>query len=319
MTDLEEVRKTWIRERPIYEIFVKRVVEILRGEFRDPTTQIYGRAKGIDSLLKKLIRKPDKTYKGMTDKAGIRVIVKYNDGLEKVGSFIEQRFRNYEKDDKRMSLKLDQVGYQGIHYDIKLNDDEVAGTEFDGVWGEIQVRTLAQHLWSDMSHELGYKPELSVPDEMQRRLFRLSALLELADDEFLRLRDAEQAMQGFNTYKVLGLLEAQFYKFAATGYDKVLSVTTINAFDHLYGEGGLARHQEKFEEFCRQKSEKLSHIFDAHKDVPVRPLFLFQPEALMIFQLLDQDKFKLREEWVKHFPPIELEQLAVNWGTPYVS
>jgi putative GTP pyrophosphokinase len=77
-------------------------------------------------------------------------------------------------------LKLDQVGYQGIHYDIKLNDDEVAGTEFDGVWGEIQVRTLAQHLWSDMSHELGYKPELSVPDEMQRRLFRLSALVERA-------------------------------------------------------------------------------------------------------------------------------------------
>lgn len=181
------------------------------------------------------------------------------------------------------------------------------------------MRTLAQHLWSDMSHELGYKPELSVPDAMQRRLFRLSALVELADDEFLRLRDAEQAMPRFNTYKVLRLLESQFYKFAATGYDKVLSITTIDAFDHLYGEGGLAKHKEKFEEFCQQKSEKLSHIFDAHKEVTNRPLFLFQPESLMIFYLLDQDKFKLREEWVKHFPPRELEQLAVKWGTPYVS
>jgi hypothetical protein len=99
----------------------------------------------------------------------------------------------------------------------------------------------------------------------------------------------------------------------------VLSVTTIDAFDHLYGEGGLVRHQEKFKEFCRQKSEKLSHIFDAHKEVPNRPLFLFQPESLMIFHLLDQGKFKLREEWVKHFPPRELEQLAIKWGTPYVS
>lgn len=319
MADLEEVRKTWIKERPTYESFVRRVVEILRGEFRDPATQIYGRAKEIDSLLKKLIRKPDKTYESLTDRAGIRVIVKYSDGLERVGSFIERRFNHHKKDDKRMALRLDQVGYQGIHYDIKLNDDEASGTEFDGVWGEIQVRTLAQHLWSDMSHELGYKPELNVPDEMQRRLFRLSALVELADDEFLRLRDAEQAMPGFNTFKVLGLLESQFYKFAATGYDKVLSVAAIEAFDHLYGDGGLATHRELFEEFCKQKSEKLSCIFDAHKEVITRPVFLFQPESLMIFQLLDEDKFKLREEWIKHFPPNELEQLAVKWGTPYVS
>lgn len=319
MTDLEEVRKTWVRERPVYERFVEHVVEILRGEFREPTTEIYGRAKEIDSVLKKLIRKPGKTYESMTDKAGIRVIVKYSDGVDKVGGFIERRFKEHKKDDKRESLKLDQVGYQGIHYDIKLNDDEAAGTEFNGIWAEIQVRTLAQHLWSDMSHELGYKPELDVPDAMQRRLFRLSALVELADDEFLRLRDAEQAMPGFNTYKVLGLLEAQFYKFAATGYDKVLSVTTIDAFDHLYGEGGLARHKEDFEAFCQQKSEKLSYIFDASREVTTRPVFLFQPESLMIFQLLDQDKFKLRQEWVKHFPPRELEQLAIKWGTPYAS
>ena len=319
MTDLEEARKTWVRERPVYESFVKRVVTILRGEFNDPTIQIYGRAKEIDSLLKKLIRKPGKTYEGMTDKAGIRVVVKFSDELDDVGKFIEQRFIDYKKDDKRTALKFDQVGYLGIHYDIKLNDDEAAGTEFADIWAEIQVRTLAQHLWSDMSHELGYKPELEVPDVMLRRLFRLSALVELADDEFLRLRDAIQEMPSYDTYKILGLLEAQFYKFAATEYDKELTINTIDAINHLYGTGGLIERREQFEEFCRQKSEKLSHIFDTHREVAHRPLFLFQPESLMIFQLLDRDKFKLREEWVKHYPPRELEQLAVKWGTPYVS
>jgi hypothetical protein len=49
------------------------------------------------------------------------------------------------------------------------------------------------------------------------------------------------------------------------------------------------------------------------------PLFLFQPEALMIFQLLERDKFMLREEWVRHYPVKELEDLAVKWGTPYAS
>ncbi len=52
MADLEEVRKTWISEIPIYERFVEHVVRILRNEFRNPGIDIYGRAKEIDSLLK---------------------------------------------------------------------------------------------------------------------------------------------------------------------------------------------------------------------------------------------------------------------------
>jgi ppGpp synthetase/RelA/SpoT-type nucleotidyltranferase len=319
VADLEDVRKTWINEIPIYERFVERVVTILRSEFRNPGIEIYGRAKEIDSLLKKLILKPHKTYETLTDKAGIRVIVKFTEDVDAVGKFIEQRFADHKKDDKRATLKIDQVGYQGIHYDIKLSDSEAKGTEFVGIWAEVQVRTLAQHLWSDMSHELGYKPEVKVPDVMLRRLNRLSALVEIADDEFARLHDVIREMPEFDTYKILRLLEAQFYKFAAVEYDKELSINAIDAFSHLYGHGGLAERREQFDEFCRQKAKKLAHIFDANKGVVNRPVFLFQPEALMIFQLLDGDKFKLREEWVKHYPPRELEQLAIKWGSPYVS
>lgn len=319
MADLEEVRKTWINEIPIYERFVDHVVAILRGEFRNPGIDIYGRAKEIDSLLKKLILKPDKTYESMTDKAGIRVVVKFTEEVDIVGEFIERRFTHHKKDDKRASLKVNQVGYQGIHYDIKLNDDETKGTKFGGIWAEVQIRTLAQHLWSDMSHELGYKPDLNVPDPMLRRLNRLSALVEVADDEFARLHDAIREMPEYDTHKILGLLESQFYKFAAVKYDKTLTMNTINAFKHLYGDGGLVEQRERFEEFCRQRARKLSHIFDTNSGVTTRPIFLFQPESLMIFQLLEDDKFRLREEWVKHYPPRELEQLAIKWGTPYAS
>lgn len=319
MADLEEVRRAWIAEIPIYERFVEHVVAILRSEFRNPAIEIYGRAKEIDSLLKKLILKPHKTYETLTDKAGVRVIVKFTEEIDVVGKFIERRFNDHKKDDKRATLKIDQVGYQGIHYDIKLNDDEAKGTEFVGIWAEVQIRTLAQHLWSDMSHELGYKPELKVPDVMLRRLNRLSALVEIADDEFAGLHDVIQEMPEFNTYKILRLLETQFYKFAAVEYDKELSVSAIDAFNHLYGAGGLAGRQEQFEEFCQAKAERLSHIFDVHHGVATRPVFLFQPESLMIFHLLDFDKFRLREEWVKHYPPRELEQLAIKWGTPYAT
>ena len=94
-------------------------------------------------------------------------------------------------------------------------------------------------------------------------------------------------------------------------------MNVIEALNHLYGAGGFIEQHEQFEQFCRQREERLLHIFDENRNVLTKPIFLFQPESLMLFQLLERDKFKLREEWVKHFPPRELEQMAVKWGTPY--
>src|SRR6185369_17036285 len=97
------------RQKLKYRIGLRRltqyVVDILRREFRDPALQIYGRAKDIDSLLKKLILKPEKTYQTLTDKAGVRVVVKFTEEIDIVGRFIETRFTEHVKDDKRAKLK----------------------------------------------------------------------------------------------------------------------------------------------------------------------------------------------------------------------
>jgi ppGpp synthetase/RelA/SpoT-type nucleotidyltranferase len=315
--DLDRARKLWAEEQATYQTIVDHVVAVLKSEFLGPQFQIYGRPKKVDSILKKLILKPDKTYESMTDKAGIRVVVRFTDKLDIVGNFIEGRFPEHKKDDKRCSMKSDQVGYQAIHYDIKIDEGE--DSKIIGLWAEVQVRTMAQHLWSEMSHGLAYKPGLEVPNSVRRWLMRLSALIEVADDEFLRVRDALHQMPDYDTYKVLELLETQFYKFAAADYDKELSVNTINAFNHLYGEGGLAQRNEEFDTFCQQRAERLSHVFDTHRVVGDYPLFLFQPEALMIFQLLEKDRFTLRQEWVKYYPIQELERLAIKWGKPYAT
>ena len=47
-----------------------------------------------------------------------------------------------------------------------------------------------QHAWAAISHALQYKNEYDAPKQLRRRLFRLSGLLELADEEFMTLRDA---------------------------------------------------------------------------------------------------------------------------------
>ena len=59
---------------------------------------------------------------------------------------------------------------------------------FANIKAEIQVRTILQHAWAAIDHELTYKKTEEAPKNLRRRLFRLSALLELADDEFSNLR-----------------------------------------------------------------------------------------------------------------------------------
>jgi hypothetical protein len=56
-----------------------------------------------------------------------------------------------------------------------------------GLKAEIQVRTIAQHIWAAASHDLQYKHEESVPLPVRRAIYRVSALLETVDLEFERV------------------------------------------------------------------------------------------------------------------------------------
>lgn len=53
---------------------------------------------------------------------------------------------------------------------------------------EVQVRSVLQHAWAEIEHDLGYKSETNIPRLLRRRFSRLAGTLELADDEFTRIR-----------------------------------------------------------------------------------------------------------------------------------
>lgn len=147
-------------------------------------TAIERRVKSEKSLAGKLELKGAKykTVDDITDLVGLRVITFYTDEVDKVAAIVKRLFDVdwQESVDKRKLHQLDAFGYNSLHYICRLKE---GGPRF-----EIQMRTALQHAWSTIEHDIGYKGAVKLPPEFRRQFSRLSGMLELADDEFARLR-----------------------------------------------------------------------------------------------------------------------------------
>jgi hypothetical protein len=77
-----------------------------------------------------------------------------------------------------------ESGYEAVHYVARLAESAVPKAERP--WFEIQVQTVAQELWSEMEHHLGYKPGRRT-NVATRRQFRILAKMLSAIDDHLDL------------------------------------------------------------------------------------------------------------------------------------
>ncbi len=158
--------------------------------------QITCRVKDERSLSDKIERKKDK-YNNLieiTDLIGIRIITYFEDDVDKIASIIEKEFEIDELNsiDKRI-LDADKFGYRSLHYVISLSKARLGLTEnkiYAGLKAEIQIRSILQHAWAEIEHDIGYKGETQIPDFARRGFYRVAALLETADIEFVKLKDS---------------------------------------------------------------------------------------------------------------------------------
>jgi ppGpp synthetase/RelA/SpoT-type nucleotidyltranferase len=144
------------------------------------------RAKRSDRLREKLMKRNEEKrydsiesiYADIVDLAGIRVSLYFPSEREIIGEVVNELFAieqtkkfpdstHNPKHTKRFS------GYWATHYRVKLKSESIT-RRYEGTLAEIQVASVLMHAWSEVEHDLVYKPfsgnlsteELAILDEI---------------------------------------------------------------------------------------------------------------------------------------------------------
>jgi ppGpp synthetase/RelA/SpoT-type nucleotidyltranferase len=188
----DQILADFANNTPALDALRERVEGELRGLIADanlPVQIVSSRTKSIDSLRRKLAL-PEKTYQRLTDVTdlvGVRIAATFEDTIEDVARLIE---RTYQVDfghstDKLRTTDHERFGYRSLHYVCGVPDDSGLPPQMRF---EVQVRTVLQHAWAEVEHDLGYKATEEVPAVIRRRFSRIASLLEIADQEFVSIR-----------------------------------------------------------------------------------------------------------------------------------
>lgn len=163
-------------------------------------------------------------YKDITDFAGIRIALYFPGDRDEVNKLIESNFlisnvKKFPSEDRKNSYSKRFSGYWATHYICVLRKDRHVENDLPhgNCMVEIQVASVLMHAWSEVEHDLVYKPlsgdlsedEYELLDQLNGLVMSGEITLERLQ-KALKTRVAESDKQ-FNNH----------YEFSAYIYDTI--------------------------------------------------------------------------------------------------
>lgn len=195
---MNEILKTFKKQETLYRDFMLKIELLVKELLTNNDIKYHkleSRLKTLSRLDEKIKRKNNKYNKlsDVTDIIGLRLITFFEDEVDKIASVLDNEFIKdpINSIDKRV-VDDDRFGYQSLHYVVELSKERKRLTEykrFKNLKVEIQIRSILQHAWAEIEHDIGYKAEISIPSHFRRNFSRVSALLEIADLEFVKIKE----------------------------------------------------------------------------------------------------------------------------------
>ena len=197
---------------------------------------------------------------------------------------------------------------------FKADDKHIVDFPASKFFAEVQLRTRAQHLWADMSHDDVYKNDNTakeLPEDLKRRINLLAGQVELADREFDKISGE---ISHDDAYLLLKALEKNYFKLTTRRADPELSLSVIKLLLPTFENQSTPEIISQIDETFQKNADLLEQVYQDPDRASDPSAFFFQPEALMIYDRLLNDRDGTLKVWNTLFPPSELERVADNFG-----
>lgn len=300
MKDREtELLERWRAERPMYAAWGDFVSETLTAavarEIHPATVELFfriplkPRTKEEPSLLAKAFHR-GKQYKNpygdIEDKVGVRIVVLFSEEIRVVERAITTcdrwtaaKARDFEEERAAKPFEFD---YQSVHYIVRAE----AGVRHEGIDVaadtpcEVQVRTILQHAYSELTHDTIYKPSIQAEPDVKRAAAKSMALIEATDDYFTQVRQKLELAQAPGQ-QVAAAVQAAYQPF--TGLEPQPSPLNTLLVDHFrkFANEGFER---ELADFLKEKSFLAERI----QERAATDLLYRQPAVLLVYWAIKQ-------------------------------
>ena len=157
---------------------------LLWSRVRNKKIVVAQRLKRRSTIIDKLSREPGMELARMDDIAGCRLIFENVKSLDKFrvdfhGGTFNHNLRHEDAEKYNYITKPKESGYRGIHEIYVYDVNSAEGRKFNGLYIEMQFRTLPQHAWATavevVSRITENQPKFNRGDHRHREFFKLSS------------------------------------------------------------------------------------------------------------------------------------------------
>jgi ppGpp synthetase/RelA/SpoT-type nucleotidyltranferase len=299
MTDQETaLLERWHSEAPMYSAWGALVAETLVEVITQAVSPIpiglflripiNPRLKDSGSLLAKAFwrgKNYKNPYEDIEDKVGLRVIVLLQEEIRIVERLIcdnklwtAHKARDFEEEIKINPFEFD---YQSVHYIVRSNKGNIYNEReiIENTPCEIQIRTILQHAYSELTHDTIYKPSLQADQSVKRAAAKSMALIEATEDYFTQVKDRLEKAQASGR-KLTSYLNKKYKEF--TNLDPQVTPLNTIIIDQ-YKLLAKELFEDEISEFLRRKEFLANNIRErAPSDLLYR-----QPAVLLVYWAID--------------------------------
>ncbi|MCE1237671.1 MAG: RelA/SpoT domain-containing protein [Hyphomicrobiales bacterium] len=219
-------------------------------------------------------------YSEIEDKVGLRIVVLFSEEIRIVERAIQgceywnsSKARDFEDERAAKPFEFD---YQSLHYIVRAKSavgyngvDIAVGTPC-----EIQVRTILQHAYSELTHDTIYKPSIQAEPDVKRAAAKSMALIEATDDYFSQVRQKLELAQA-PSKQIAGTLEREYRAF--TGLNPESSPLNTLLVDH-FRQWAKEGFEVDLATFLREKPFLADRIRERASELLYR-----QPAVLLVY------------------------------------